>query len=243
MPRHLSEADKMRAIVNLENGWSYSAVAQQLNASKSCIGKIKRKWEAERTVKRRHGSGRPRISTPAQDENTIDYLRRHPFDTAVKAKDETDFPGNVRTVLRRIRESEIRNFTAVNKYALSPRHMEMRMEFARRYVNEPIQFWESVVFSDEKIYKSFHDGRLKVYRPRNSRFTQDYVRPVAKSGNFSIHTWGWINADGLGVLWLAEDRFNGLVYRDILENIMLPSVRHVYPEHFIFQHVSCKRVK
>jgi hypothetical protein len=92
------------------------------------------------------------------------------------------------------------------------------------------------VFSDEKVFESSHNGRVRVYRPRNSR----YVEPTERSGRFSINVWGWISAVSPVVMLHVEERLNSGVYIRILENVMRPSVTKVYPnQNFIFQQDNC----
>ena len=44
----------------------------------------------------------------------------------------------------------------------------------------------------------------------------------------------------LGVCWILSERFNATTYKNILENVMLPSVRHHFPENnFILQQDNC----
>ncbi|KAF9417909.1 hypothetical protein HW555_005054 [Spodoptera exigua] len=42
--------------------------------------------------------------------------------------------------------------------------------------------------------------------------------------------WGWMSAAGPGELAFIPGRANGHTYRDVLHNILLPTVRMVYPQ-------------
>ncbi|EZA61393.1 hypothetical protein X777_12300 [Ooceraea biroi] len=42
--------------------------------------------------------------------------------------------------------------------------------------------------------------------------------------------WGWISAHGPGELVEVSPHIDALEYVDILENVLLPSVRTIYPE-------------
>jgi hypothetical protein len=96
------------------------------------------------------------------------------------------------------------------------------------------------VFSDEKVFQSSHNGRVRVYRPRNSRYDERYVEPTERSGRFSVNVWGCISAVSPGVMLQVEERLNSGVYIRILENVMRPSVTRVYPnQNFIFQQDNC----
>jgi len=76
-----------------------------------------------------------------------------------------------------------------------------------------------------------------VFRPRGERYNEEHVLFKVSSGRTSVTTWGWMSADGLGMLWRIEGNLNSEQYVHILENIMLPSVRERYPEgRIVFQH-------
>ena len=80
-----------------------------------------------------------------------------------------------------------------------------------------------------------------MYRPDGTRFKERYTSDLAfRSGRFAVNIWGWISAHGLGVCWQLEGRFNSENYLNVLEHIMLPSVRSIYPNnYFIYQHDNC----
>jgi hypothetical protein len=63
-----------------------------------------------------------------------------------------------------------------------------------------------------------------------------HTQKVVVNGRFSVNVWGWISAQGPGVLTHIIGKNNAEVYLHILENIMLPSVNAVFPQnHFIYQ--------
>ena len=45
--------------------------------------------------------------------------------------------------------------------------------------------------------------------------------------------WGWISHEGAGVLHCIEGHLDGLHYQHILQNVMVPSVRMLYPDGVI----------
>ena len=109
---------------------------------------------------------------------------------------------------------------------------------------EPAIFWENVIFTDEKIFQSCYNGRIRVYRPPRTRFEEKYTQKDRSSGRFLVNFWGWISAQGLGVCHFIEGRFNGETYINILRDIMLPSVMQRFPErNFILQHDNCSNHK
>jgi hypothetical protein len=67
----------------------------------------------------------------------VNFLREHPFSTAIRTKVETNFPGSIRTSRKRIKESELRNPSAANKIFLSEANKEERLRFAFQYTGCP----------------------------------------------------------------------------------------------------------
>jgi hypothetical protein len=168
----------------------------------------------------------------------VNFLREHPFSTAIRAKVETNFPGSIRTSRKRIKESELRNRSAANKIFLSVANKEERLRFAFQHINN-VNFWENVVFSDEKTFQSCSNGRVRVYRPVGERFSEQYVHKIKRSGRFSVNVWGWVSSRGTGICVIVEERLTALVYRDILEQALLPSVLPIFGNNFVFQQDNC----
>jgi hypothetical protein len=50
-----------------------------------------------------------------------------------------------------------------------------------------VNFWENVVFSDEKTFQSYSNGRVRVYRLVGERFSEQYVYKIKRSGRFSVN--------------------------------------------------------
>ncbi|KAJ8942743.1 hypothetical protein NQ318_007910 [Aromia moschata] len=92
------------------------------------------------------------------------------------------------------------------------------------------------MFSDEKTFQSSKNGRLPVYRSTNTRFEENYTLSTTNSGRFSVNVWAWISVHDPGVCWQIAGRLTSAHYTNILENVMLPSARQVFPENFGFQH-------
>jgi hypothetical protein len=128
----------------------------------------------------------------------LDTLRNHHFSTAQEAVNMTRFPGSITTALRKVRGSElIGSRAAARKTYLTPQHREARVGFALEHLDKDEVFWYKVVFSDEKVFQSRSNGRIRVYRSRNCRYDDNYVEHVHggdRSGRFSVNMWAWSSA-------------------------------------------------
>ena len=54
-----------------------------------------------------------------------------------------------------------------------------------------------------------------------------------RSGRVSVHCWGWISHEGAGILHCIEGHLDGLQYEHIFQDVMVPSVRMLYPKSMI----------
>ncbi|KAJ8912958.1 hypothetical protein NQ315_000014 [Exocentrus adspersus] len=147
----LQPQQRTAAIAMLESGWAIRAVARNLGVSHTAIQKLKHKWDTEHTVERRLDSGRPKVTQPNQDEDICQYAREHCFTTIKSAVEATNFPGSLLTARRRLLEQGLRGYSAPVKDVLYPRHKRDRVEFAEAHLQLPENFWQNVIFSDEKV--------------------------------------------------------------------------------------------
>lgn len=237
----MNQLEKARLIALFEDGVSLRRIAEQFGKPRSTIQSLRTKWENTGSLERRAGSGRKKISNENQDNDLIDFLRNNPFQTAVEAHNQTNFPGTVRTARNRIKKnSELRNKVAAKKPFLTDINKEQRMGFALEYLPQGMNFWEKVVFTDEKTFQSYYNGQLRVYRPPNTRYEERYTQHVKTSGRFSVNVWGYMTSRGLGICHRIRGRFNTQAYIHILQNVMLPSVNNIFQqENFIYQHDNC----
>ena len=87
------------------------------------------------------------------------------------------------------------------KVGLSQENRAFRLLFARdTLARYPAEFWKSVVFSDEKIFRTDLTGRMRVRRQRGARHEERFTVDKDSSCRDSVHRWGWIDGHGNGEL-------------------------------------------
>jgi hypothetical protein len=177
MPRHINETNRARIAGHLENGRKIVDLVAEFGIGKSSVGK--KKCENERSIKRNAGSGRKRCTNALRNEALIAFLRENPMPDCVKAFNEPNFTASRATAYRRINQSALGNYYAARKPFLKNGHKEQRVGFLLRN-----NIWDTVVFSEEKTFKSCYDGRVRVYRPRNTQFEEQYTQRSDHSGLF-----------------------------------------------------------
>ena len=235
MAQHgMSVKERVVALVEAGN-LSASEAGRRYGIPKSTATRWIKQYRDFGDVSRRVGTGSWRVSTREQDENVVLQARLTPFKNSEQLRRDAHFPGSSKTVRRRLNEAGLKSRRAAKKQQLSDEHKLYRLAFAM----DKIHFdWSDVIFSDECVFSSANDGPVRVFRPFGTRHDPDYVAGVYNTGRVSVACWGWMSSLGLGMLHRIEQgpdgrNLTGGQYVHILENIMVPSVRELYPDGII----------
>lgn len=146
-----------------------------------------------------------------------------------------------KTAGRRVKESGLKCFRAASRVRLTDAHRENRIQFCQNMLNlrdEGLLDFNNIVFTDEKVFCTDVNRRKLVYRPPNSRYVQQYVSETRLSGRISQGFWGWICSGGPGELAKIPGRFNSHQYREILDEIGVPTMETIFGScaNVVFMH-------
>lgn len=240
MPR-LNEAQRNNAIGRLEAGESQAAVATILNVSQSTISRLWDKYRQHGATRDLPRSGRPRVTTPAQDR----YIRlrhlRERFTTATSTA--SAIPGRHRisdqTVRNRLRDAGIRARRPVRGVVLNRQHRRNRLQWAQTHRVWPQQRWRTVWFSDEsRFLLQRADGRARVYRRRNERFAANCIQEADRFGGGSVMMWAAISDTGRTELVHVNGTLTAQRYCDeILQQHLVPIMQN---NGRMFQHDNAR---
>lgn len=122
--------------------------------------------------------------------------------------------------------------------ALNARQRSARLVWARAHEKWMACHWSSVVFSDEKIFRTTSDkpGSL-ITRKSSERFARNCVQRKWKNGP-NVHVWGAIGWKGVGPLRKVYHTLNATRYQnDIIFDIhdLGPKLARNGQQNFIFQ--------
>jgi len=213
-----------------KGGLSASTAGELYGVPMSIAREWLQKFQRDGQVGRRKGTGLWRISSPAQNATLVAEAERNPFFSARDLKAATGFPGQKDTFVSRLKAAGLTARHAVVKELLIDEHKLYCLAFAESNVDHK---WDRVIFTDECTFTSVNDGPVLVYRPRGERYNLQYMFTCKRSGRVSVHCRGWISHEGAGVLHCIEGHLDGLQYQHILQNVMVPSVRMLYPDGVI----------
>lgn len=156
-------------------------------------------------------------------------MRADPFQPATSIGPLLEIPVSPWITRQRLRADSLQCRRAAQKANLNYGHREQRMGFALEHMGLTAEDWQKVIYTDEKVFSSDKDGRQKVWRENGTRLHPDNVIQHHHSGRVTAAFWGWMSADGPGELVRITRRMTAVEYVNILENVLKPSVRIIYP--------------
>ncbi|CAJ0946106.1 unnamed protein product, partial [Ranitomeya imitator] len=239
--KELSKDTRNKIVALHQAGKTESAIANQLGVKKSTVGAIIRKWKTYKTTDNLPRSGAPRKIPPRGVRMITRTVSKNPRTTRGDLVNELQRAGtNVTrpTISNTLRHHGLRSCSARRVPLLKPVHVQARLKFAREHLDDPEEFWENVLWSDETKLELFgRNTTCRVWRKKNTELHPSNTIPTVKHGGGNIMLWGCFSAKGPGRLIWVHERMNGAMYREILSANLLPSARALKMKRsWVFQH-------
>ncbi|GFX64415.1 transposable element Tcb1 transposase [Trichonephila clavipes] len=110
---------------------------------------------------------------------------------------------------------------------------ECRLEFVRKYVNKPVEFWNNVVFAHESKFNLFGcEGKIIVYRKRNAELEEQNMMSTVKHGGGGFMVWLCRVALGVGNIVVINGIMDHLYYIQILKENLRVSAEKLGIEEY-----------
>ena len=209
--------------------------------SPSTITRLWDRFQQQGSTRDRPRSGRPRVTTAAQDRYIrVRHLRQR---TTTATSTAAAIPGHRRisdqTVRNRLRDAGIRARRPVRGIILTQQHRQLRRQWCQAHRVWPQLRWRNVWFSDEsRFLLRRHNGRCRVYRRRNERFAANCVLEADRFGGGSVMMWAAISYNGKTDLVQVQGNLTAQRY---IDQILRP---HVVPfmanANVVFQHDNAR---
>ena len=224
-------------IIKLFNaGESQQSIAVRFNINKSVISRMISRYRTCGRTETFHRGGRPKQTTNRDDKAIVRLIKKDPFISAKDIKAQINLNIGIRTIQRRATESGLLCYRTAKKPFISSKNRLARLEFAREHLNWTISKWKSVLFSDESKFNfKGSDGYSRVRRPKGERCNPRYSKGTVKHGGGNIMVWGSFSGQGIGPIQKIDGIMDRFVYKNILENTMLPYAEEEMPLKWIFQ--------
>ena len=220
-----------RSIVILlhNEGFSFRQIAERTGVPKSTANEIVKRFNDTKSIFDRHRSGRPSISTPRDDRNLINMVKKNRRATSTQLSQQWKLSNgriaHPSTVRRKLLAQNMQYKPAVKKPRLNKRHVLARKEFCNQLKSWSKFDWRKVKFSDEMNIELDNRKKSVMIRRRPSeKFNSDCIIERTKQGSSSIGIWACMDYDGIFCFCIFDGRLNQHTYIDILNTKLLPKI-------------------
>lgn len=224
-------------IKDIQKGFSQRKVAAKFEVSKTQVQKLWKKFWETGSVADRAGRGRNRATTDRDDHRIVREIKKNPCVTVRAIQENLHLNISHKTIRRRLREANLHSRFAKKRPFISKRNKIKRLEFAKKYVEMPIDFWKKVLWSDESKFELFNrKRRLRVWRKPGEEYQERHLQQTVKHGGGSIMIWDCFAWSGVGNLIKINGILMADTYIDILcENLETSLLRVGLEDNFVFQ--------
>lgn len=248
--RPVSVEEKQLIIHLHSNGKKTSEIVDTVGRSPSVVKRIVAHFKQSGSVAAAPKSGRPRITTAQQDRLIVKMSLKDRFNTAAKIsrelKQRSIVQASRQTVTRRLHASGLQSRVPARKPLISKKNQKLRLAFAQEHVVWTTENWSRVHFSDESKFNVIgSDGNTYVRRRTGERLEVKCVKKTVKFGGGSVMVWGVMSAAGCGLLIRLQGGINAEVYKQILRQHAVPSLRSslYQPAIFMQDNAPCHTAK
>ncbi|GFU90067.1 HTH_Tnp_Tc3_2 domain-containing protein [Trichonephila clavipes] len=145
---HIDDFMRGRIIGKIEEGRKITDVAREFDIAHSVVSRLWKSFKTTGMCSRRHGGGRVRSKTPAEDRYIVLSAKRNKCTTAQQVANQflaaSGKQISRKTVARRLRGGGL--------YARRSVVLSHRLQWCREHHNWTEQDWACVLFSDESRF-------------------------------------------------------------------------------------------
>lgn len=228
--RHCTESERCMIKKLYEDGQTYIQIQNIMKCSPTMVANAI-KWKPK--IEKR---GNKRVTTVVDDRNIIRLTKKNPKISSTAIKSELNLVASPVTIRRRLVQANLKARSPRRVPLLNKKHVQKRLKFAQNHVSWPLTRWRNILWSDEsKIVLYGTSGtRQYVRRPPLTEFQPKYTVKTVKHGGAKINVWGCFSYHGVGPIFWIKGNMDQHIYRDILQNTMLPHADENMPLNWIF---------
>lgn len=219
-----TSVEERKIILRLHaEGKSLSEIGKIVSKSRYTVRSVINRFKGKKNLDSKPRTGRPRKLNDKEQRCVVKFVKKDPTITsssiATQLKNQFDKTVTPRTVQNVLREAGYNSRVPRKKPYISKTNQRKRIEFAREHQNKDLDFWRTVIFSDESKFNIFRcDGRISVWRKPNTELERRNMLPTVKHGGGGVLVWGCMAASGVGELVFIEEIMDKMLYLNILKN-------------------------
>jgi len=231
----LTEFNKGQIVAYRDCGLTYADISAKIAQPVSTIADFYSGYQKYGRIDRKPGSGRKRKTTELEDRDILISAKRRRTVTSKELKKDLNLEVSERTIRNRPHEFNFYSFFTIKKPFILAVNQHKRLEFAKKHKNKPIEFWKSILWSDESPFVLRFQGKKRVWRLPTERYAPYCLKGTVKHDR-KINVWGCFAAHGVGRLYRVVGMLDQNQFHSILVNQMIPSAIALFPSgEYIFQ--------
>ncbi|GFY09018.1 transposable element Tcb1 transposase [Trichonephila clavipes] len=225
---HIDDFMRGRIIGKIEEGRKITDVAREFDIAHSVVSRLWKSFKTTGMCSRRHGGGRVRSTTPAEDRYIVLSAKRNRRTTAQQVANQflaaSGKQISRKTVARRLRGGGLYARRPVVCVSLTRQHRTARLQWFREHHNWTEQDWACVLLSDESRFSLSSDCRRQlIWRESGTAYRPENIQEKDRYPTCSIMVWASIMINGRTRLHVvANGTMTGQRY---IDEVLLPHVR------------------
>ncbi|GFT67230.1 transposable element Tcb1 transposase [Trichonephila clavipes] len=225
---HIDDFMRDRIIGKIEEGRKITDVAREFDIAHSVVSRLWKSFKTTAMCSRRHGGGRVRSTTPAEDRYIVLSAKRNRRTTAHQVANQFLVASGKqisrKTVARRLRGGGLYARRPVVCVPLTRQHRTARLQWCREHHNWTEQDWACVLFSDESRFSLSSDCRCQlIWRESGTAYRPENIQEKDRYPTCSIMVWAGIMINGRTRLHVVS---NGtMTGQRYIGEVLLPHVR------------------
>ena len=221
-------------------GWSFKKISEEFNVPVTSIQSIIYKYQDMNTVRNLKRKGRPKKTT-VRENKKIKRIFEEESDLSLRdsisiVQEKIDKKLCIQTISKILNENGIFSLSKKKKPLLTKKHKNQRKKFCEKYLFEGVDFWRTILFSDESPFiLNSKNTNSKNWRPKGEELKKKNVLPTLKHGP-KINIWSSMGHNGIGSIHLIEGNMDSIQYGRILRKYLKKDGDSICGEDFIFMH-------
>ncbi|GFU79128.1 hypothetical protein TNCV_2136511 [Trichonephila clavipes] len=176
-------------------------VAREFDIAHSVVSRLWKSFKTTGMCSRRHGGGRVRSTTPAEDRYIVLSAKRNRRTTAQQVANQflaaSGKQISRKTVARRLRGGGLYARRPVVCVPLTRQHHTARLQWSREHHNWAEQDWACLLFSDESRFSLSSDCRRQlIWRESGAAYRPENIQEKDRYPTCSIMVWADIMING-----------------------------------------------
>ncbi|GFU76815.1 transposable element Tcb1 transposase [Trichonephila clavipes] len=222
---HIDDFMRGRIIGKIEEGRKITDVAREFDIAQSVVSRLWKSFKTTGMCSRRHGGGRVRSTTPAEDRYIVLSAKRNRRTTAQQVANQflaaSGKQISRKTVARRLRGGGLYARRPVVCVPLTRQHRTARLQWCREHHNWTEQDWACVLFSDESRFSLSPDCRRQlIWRESGTAYRTENIQEKDRYPTGSIMVWAGIMINGRTRLHVVA---NGtMTSQRYIDEVLLP---------------------